>query len=537
VNHSAATAGGGERDARGVERVLGRAVAMLGAAAGLILVAVAVTAGANLLGLLTRREAMFALLPAFVYVAAFASRRPKQVLLFAWIFSLTYNRQFFSFEGIVGNSGPAGLYWIAADVFFAGLLAIWAVEVLARRHVTLPGGLRVWPWYMPYFVACGLSVLAADRLDWGAFELLRTLKFTLVLLYVAANVGRREWWLCLAAFGAGLSAQSALGTLEVATKRTGVLWIIGLQDDIAAVPQLFRDEGFYGWARATATMAHPPNLACYLLLTLPPFIALALCAPDRRWQTLCAAVSVLGLVGLACTLSRFPVVVMAMQLCAMGVALIALRAISIKRVIALLAIGGTVLMIALSPFSDLIADRIARDFDRSIDLRTKEFGIAWRMLEDNPLLGVGLNNYTAHLVAYGSEMSWGLNPKYRDLATHELHVRYVSGPLNTFLLIAAETGMLGLLGFVVWVLGIVVVAGRTISRVDGAARIACVGLVTGALGALVQQAVDYSYWADPIFYSSALVVALLGKAPALFGVESTPSVMPIESASVPAGAA
>src|SRR5712692_2488479 len=40
--------------------------------------------------------------------ATFVYKRPKETFLFGWVFSLTYNRQYFVFDGLLGNNGMQG---------------------------------------------------------------------------------------------------------------------------------------------------------------------------------------------------------------------------------------------------------------------------------------------------------------------------------------------------------------------------------------------------------------------------------------------
>jgi hypothetical protein len=472
---------------------------------------------------LPRRAVVVLFLGAMLAGAILITGRAKSILLFAWVVSLTYNRQYFSFDAVTGDNGPAGLYWIVSDLFLLCLVGSWLQDKLRRNGTTAARAFSLWPWYLGYAAACCISVLLAERVDWGLFELVRTAKFALVLLLVAHHFTKEDWWTALAALGAAALLQSGLGIMEVVSRRTGVLWIFGLQDDMASVPQMFKDESFYGFVRATATMAHPPNLACYLLLCLPPLLALALALRSRWLRLAVLGASAVGLAGLACTLSRWPAVVMAIQFTVLALSLAGLNEISIKRVLGVGFVGGLCLVVVALGFSDLVVDRASRDFARSVDLRAKEYGIALAMLRDNPLFGVGLNNYTAHLVAYGSELRWGLDPRIANLATQVLHVRYISGPLNAFLLVAAETGILGLIGFVTWCLGTIVAGVHAVRRTRGAVRVVCVGLTVGMAGVYLQQAVDYSYWVDPVLYTMALAAAMLAKAPALFPAVVAPT--------------
>ena len=500
----------------GQEKRRDRLVAVAAALASSLLAGVLITMAAAFAGELPGRLLLFGILGVGVFTAAFLSGRPKEVLLFAWVFALTYNRQFFSFEPLLGNNGSAGLYWILADVFLLALLGIWLVERYALRVVREPHGNGILLWYMPFALVCMLSIASAERMDWGMYELARTLKVAIILLYISYNFGRREWWLCVAGLAAATVAQSALGTLEVMSGRTGVLWLFGLQDRMESVPQMFKDESFYGWVRATATMAHPPNLACYLLLTLPVFLALAVTLRPPLLKAACTAVAIIGLVGLALTLSRWPAVVMMLQISALMLLLMLIHVLSPKRFIGIISVGGFLLLTSLLPFSELISDRVASDFDRSVDFRLNEYRISGEMLSDYPWLGVGLNNYSAHLAEYGSEQTWALDVEKQDIATKQLKVRYISGPLNAYLFVAAETGMLGILTFVLYLSGVVLVGAKAVHQTRGAVRVACVGMLVGVLGVYLQQMLDYSYWVDPVLYSFTLVAGMRAVAPRVF---------------------
>ena len=60
---------------------------------------------------------------------ALLSRRAKEVFLAAYILALTYNRQYFSFNGLFGDMGPHGIYWVPADPLLLLLFEI------GRAHV------------------------------------------------------------------------------------------------------------------------------------------------------------------------------------------------------------------------------------------------------------------------------------------------------------------------------------------------------------------------------------------------------------------
>lgn len=81
----------------------------------------------------------------------------------------------------------------------------------------------------------------------------------------------------------------------------------------------------------------------------------------------------------------------------------------------------------------------------SVGFRTQDFALRGRasetlagleMIKQNPILGVGLNNYTVHYMEYAKSL--GLAPTATERAAHNLYIE-----------VAAETGLLGLSVFLV----------------------------------------------------------------------------------------
>lgn len=447
--------------------------------------------------------------------AIVGSRRPKLVLLFAWVVSLTYNRQYFSFEAIAGDNGAQGPYWIVSDGFLLLLLGIWAYETAILKRDQRPATPAVHALFLPFAAAGLLSALAAERPDWSMYELIRAAKAVLILVYVRYNFTKEAWWTCAAAMTLAAVFQGALGTAEVLTQRSGLMGVLGLSRPADDLPDEFRQENFYGWFRATGTMNHPPNLACYLLLTLPLPLALALARAPAMVRGIAGMSGLIGLAGLACTLSRWPWLLAAGQVMFLVAGLTWLGLLPVRRTLGVLAVGGFAGLLAILPFMDFIADRMTRDFDRSVEFRQHENDVALAMFADHPMTGIGLNNYSLHLARYRSEMEWALDEENTKIAVKRLRVRFIAAPQNGFLLPLAETGIAGLCAFALYLAGVLVVGVRAIAAARGWHRAALLGLVTGILGVIGQQVMDYSFWVDPVFYTFTLSVAMLAASPAL----------------------
>ena len=439
------------------------------------------------------------------------TRRVKEILLFGWIFSLTYNRQYFIFVPLVGDQGSQGPYIIASDLFLGMLFAWWFYEHTILRKKFPPLGPRLWPWYLPFAAVCVLTTLQADRPDWAFYELVRVAKVGLVLFYARHNFGKREWWVCLGAFGCAMAAQAGLGTLEVLTKRSGALGVFGLGAQQATVTERFEgefsQEFWYGRYRATATMSHPPNLACYLLLVIPVFLAFGLTAP-RRWLRLASAgAGLLGLVGLACTYSRFPWALSVLQLSILLPGLTLLRLVPVKQFLALFIFGTLAAGAALYPVRHIIRDRFSSDLKVSSEGRVEEVTAGLQLWSDYPLAGIGLNNSILHFVRYRPEIQY--NVELDSELTQVLKLRAIVSPQNGFVHVLMEVGIIGFLAYLVYVLGVFSCALRAVALHQGYKRAICFGLLVGLLGVKLQQLIDFSYWVDPVLYSFTIVVGML----------------------------
>ena len=458
---------------------------------------------------------LFGAMGAGIFGLAFVSGYPKAVLLFAWVFSLTYNRQYFNFDAIVGKYGAGGPYWIVSDVFLISLLVLWVAELVLLKRTSPPRGDRLWPWYLPFVIACFISILFAEETAWGFFEMIRVVKVALILLYFRYNVGKVEWWACVAALGCAVIAQSALGTIEVAVGRTGVFGVLGLSGAEAAGPEELSQENFYGWRRATATMTHPPNLACYLVLTIPLFLTLGLTFRHRLIQILAFATGVIGLVGLACTLSRWPWMLAGVQGILILGGLCWLGLMPLERTLGLFCVAVFLGMLVLAPFTGLIMDRLTRDLKEFIDFRAKENQLGMDIGMGSPFVGVGLNNYKIHMARRAPEWEWALNME--EYSIKQLHIRPIAAPHNGFLAIFAETGILGLGSYGIYLLGVLRITLKAIRSTEGYLKSACFGVLLGFLGLIAQQAIDFSLWVDPLLYTFPIMIGMANAAPSLFG--------------------
>lgn len=489
----------------------------LGIVAGLIVVTLT-----PIVSELSRKFIALGLLGVAVTIAAVASRRGRDVFLFVWIVLLTYNRQFWSFEPIFGDHGAFGPYWMMADLVLLVLLAQWLFEIVVLKTPQQPLAVRFSPWFAPFAIVATLSIVGAAEPAWALGDLARIFKLGLVLVYFRYNLGPRQWWVVIAALGTAVVIQSMFAVLEIATGRTGVLGVLGISDvDVGS--QLGIEEIFGGWTRATGTVAHPPYLAAFFLLTVPVFMSLALLLPTDLKRWICIGVTGIGLVGLACTLTRMPIAVMLLQTSLLVLLLTALRQLPVTRTLALIAFAGLGASIIGIIGADFIYERFTSDFKESVDQRFESYRVAYKMLVDHALFGVGLNNYAAHMEAYGSPASWGITQKWHRAATDVVHLRILAGPLNGYLYVATVTGLAGLAALLWLAFGGLRLAWRAAMQSavgNGSSGFspmgaASFGMFIGMLGLFTAQITSYSIWIDTVITVWFVLIGLSGCALAL----------------------
>ncbi|MBL29391.1 MAG: hypothetical protein CMM50_17810 [Rhodospirillaceae bacterium] len=442
-----------------------------------------------------------------VVALAFISGQPKAVLLFSWVFAITYNRHIYSFDNILGDFGSQGLYWTPSDALLFLLYAIWFFEAAILKKPQQPQGKPVWPWVMPFLFACGISALAAVHIQWGVFEVIRLSKVGLVLLYFRYNVGKVEWWSIVAGLGTAVVFQSVLGADQaVFNLLQSALRHAGLGGNVAE-----SEETAF---RARGTMGHPNILGPWLIMIVPAFLALGL-ASKKWWLSILAlGVAVLGFGGIVLTKSRMPIAVVLMDSAILLAALVWLRMLTVNRAIALAAFGAMLAAVGGLAILDKIVDRLTSDLQRSVEFREQYNDIAISIWEENPILGIGLNNFSEGLRKRAPTLA-RINDKLEKDLRKQYNLRTFAPVHNMYLLILSEIGVVGLFAFFYFYLGVMLRGLSAVARSDTLASSFCVGLTIGLFGQLFQQTIDFSLWYDVGMITIGIIFGLVTLAPAL----------------------
>jgi putative inorganic carbon (HCO3(-)) transporter len=349
-------------------------------------------------------------------------------------------------------------------LMLTGLYVGWVIEAVARRgRVPIPSLRLVLPLAL-YVLFVVVSVVTAQDLGLYARGAFLILQVFFVFVYLTSWIRTRDdvrfvvtMLLC------GLLLESAI--ILIAAQSAEGFALPGLR---VLVDRSTADLGgprFYG------SLGSPINAAAYLEMLLAPAVAVLATRAGRFVKIVAVLGLGLGSIALIGTLSRASWVAAALSI---AVTCLAFKQ-SGRRLrlaipfVLMIFIAGVVAM-----FQSTIATRLTADDVGSARARVPLMVTALEIIGDHPELGVGVNNYVAALPRYESTFpgEW----------LYTVHNRY--------LLVAAETGLGGLLAFL-WFLAVTIRRGWVRwRRSDVVLSPLALGLTAAFAGQMLHMLVD-----------------------------------------------
>jgi O-antigen ligase len=388
------------------------------------------------------------------------------------------------------GGAPEGLVILPSDLAVAALaLVLLAYHAIRRR----PEERRK---RLPHGFVVGLTFCA-----WGGLTALWSFAPALSLSETFRDSITFATWLIIAScllmdinlirvvcagFVLATMCQSVLALMQWLTGGTLGLAYLG-------IIQVERDLTNDVLIRVGGTLGHPNFLGGYLALSLP-MAGLGAFVFKRRWQRGLAGLTLLlGLAALIVTASRGAYLAVAIEV---GLAGILIARARITRISATTiasgvaaAIGAVVIYLNLGSFA---AYRIMEN-DPTTQYRWVLIQTALSMFWSHPLLGTGLNTFTEFL-----------NAHYESAAATMPQLIPVH---NLFLLILAETGIVGLVLFVAW-LGLPIFGAIRNRRMLSADHLVILsGCLVAMVGALVIGMIDLTMRHPALELTVAVVLA------------------------------
>ena len=359
-------------------------------------------------------------------------------------------------------AGLAGFSLSLTTLALAGLYGMWTAALLVDPENAPRVRLR--PIAAPLaFVAILLAslVVAGDRTVAG-FQVTMYTQALLLLIYVAGTVRARDdvrFVVVLLLAGACLESALALAMWAAG----GALTLPGLETHTTAAV-----EG--GGNRVGGTIGSPNNAGGYFAFMFALAAGVFMSGQRGSLRRLALAAGVLCFICLALTLSRGAWI-------ACVVSMVVLAGGAGARRLSRAAVPGFLLAIAivLVPLYSVISERLLSSDHGAAEGRMPLIHMAWQMIEDHPVLGVGANNFALVVPNYAAG-------DYASAWLSTVHHKY--------LLIWAEAGPLALVAFLALVGGAIVRGWRARRADDPLVAGVALGLCAAVAGHAVHMNFD-----------------------------------------------
>ena len=380
--------------------------------------------------------------------------------------------------------GAVGGISISATTFaLCGLYALWIAERTAGRNLPL----RLWPALplIAYIAVTALSLVVAEDRQLGVFELVLLLQTLLLFLYVASHVRTQgEVVFIVVGLLAGLLLES---TIMIAQSALGISfqWI-GLSSNTRELVGSSASD-----VRAGGTIGGANGAAAYIAMLLPISIVVLwmdVAAWIKRFALVATAV---GVVALVFTYSRGGW--LAAIVAALFVTIVAVHRGDIPG--GRVAAAGAVVLLLLVPFHGRIEARVSGQTQGeaySQNARLPLINLAWKVIQDQPILGVGANNFAPAISRYAG-------PEFSGVWLRTVH--------SLYFLTWAEAGIGALLALL-WFLGSSLRRGWQAFARAGPLSPLALGLTASILSAIVTMGVE-RFIQRPLVQLLWLVAALL----------------------------
>jgi O-antigen ligase len=362
----------------------------------------------------------------------------EKFLFFLFVFSLSIELgASFFYEPYSG--GGHELRLSLSDIFFVMLLASWRRATINRNKADKLDK-KLYLTIAIFIILSILSLFAAKDIPLGVFELTRFIKVILIFSFFAYYIdSQNKLNTAISISLIALLPQLLIGAFQWIFDKGLGLGFLGemsmRSNEWSSVP-LVRVGGLIG---------HPNAFATYLTITLP--LSLYMFVRDKKPLRRIFYITLLisGTSIIIATQSRS-----AWVACCLGFTMVfatfmtRAKRYRINRLVIVFCTLASIGILGSLSYK-VINKRILLDDKRSAASRIPMMIDSLNMIKHNPLLGVGINNYTLAIPSYDVT---GIHHIWTDTVVH-----------NLFLLVAAESGIISSICFIViWIVVMRIVA-------------------------------------------------------------------------------
>jgi len=345
-----------------------------------------------------------------------------------------------------------------------GLYTSWFLQTLENRNHK-PRTPTIFNLPLLFYLGfTALSLVVARDVRLSSFELFLLLEMYLVFLYVANFVRTRADVLFVVFFLlVGCLMESLLMiALRFGSVPSGLWGPVHIRVDTQRNGELTRVGG---------TVGSPNEAGAYLSLMLSLAFSVLFTDARRKYKWLAAAVLAFGGTALIFTLSRGAWISLITAVVLFCLSLWRRNGYSLKGPMVFLSI----LLLLYLPFHGAVETRLLADDNGSAESRIPLMNLAFRIIADNPILGVGSNNFSTVMDAY-------LTSEFRQGFLYTVH--------NKYLLVWAEIGIVGLLAYLAFLFGALRKGWACWKQNDRLLSTLALGFTSAMIGNMVHQSVD-----------------------------------------------
>jgi len=378
------------------------------------------------------------------------------------------------------------------DIFVLLILAVWIIEKISNEELRMRFFPSITIPALIYLEICLVTFLWAPRVDLATLEIIQMTKVFILYLILANNL--RDVSDVRFVVWALLATVALEGTVAIAQMITGKTLGLSFLGEYPVRLQ-------YGmrYVRAAGTLGHPNKLAMYLEIILPLAAGLFYSSKTQRDRIIAAIIFGVGVTALILTSSRGGWIAFFVSIILFIFIIIKRRMVELKTIIGPSIIMFLIIITLTASFWGAIHKRVTGDDHGSAMGRIPLIQVALRIIQAHPIGGVGLNNYAEIMKEYDNTI---LGRRFTRLE-RPVH--------NTYLLITAETGIIGFMAFAWFMFSVFFAAIKGARMPDPKVSFLGVGLICGlvafGLHGMVEKHPPGGY---PLFYVLMAIAANIG---------------------------
>jgi putative inorganic carbon (HCO3(-)) transporter len=372
-----------------------------------------------------------------------------------------------------------GLQISVTTMTLAVLYLLWWAEIVAKKAKKIDFFPKTTIIAFGYILSYLLSMYNSSNTFFSVFDVLFLIQMLMVYFYIANYMTTKEDIIYIVnILLVCLFIQSSLIFIQSITRTQ--LNFTG-EVSSAYMFEYFHEGRMMDAFRPTGTGGSPNVAGGHIAMLLLMMLSVLFYAKNRFMKILVSLVLLMGIAALILTLSRGSWMGLAAGLLVFLFVALRRHWISGKKVLA------TAVLIAaiIGVFSGPIVARLSQDDQGAAWSRVPLMKIAFKMIQEHPFIGVGVNNFSTVLPEY-------LSSELRGEWLYIVH--------NHYLLVLAETGIIGALCFLLIMAIVIHTCLRCIKHNDPFLSPLSAGILSSIIGLLLIMAGD--------LFSSRLTVQL-----------------------------